>query len=149
MNPFTRASATVAAIALTSAALATTPANAQQPINDRFYSNATNTVRCYISTEGGKTTPCASAKSAATTSRYATHHRNSSRALESNRTGWAPPAGTRASAWNQPRSSRSRFIATVAPLSSPAFSGDLYAFDITKLALIRAGKANSVIFSFG
>lgn len=147
MNTFTRASATVAAITLASAALATAPVNAQQPSDDRFYSNAANTVRCYISTEGGKTyTMCVS--------EIGRDHQPECNPPQEliPRVGIEPNwVGT--ACWNQgfgmeptplkPLQIQRHGSATVIP----GFYGDLYVFDIAKLALIRAGKANSVIFS--
>lgn len=147
MKTITRTAATVAAITLTSAALATAPANAQQASDARFYSNSANTVRCYISTNDGKTyTMCVSD--------IGRDHQPECNPPEHliPRVGIEPNwVGT--ACWNQgfgieptplkPLQIQRHGSATVIP----GFNGDLYVFDVAKLALIRAGKANSLILS--
>lgn len=148
MNTIKRTTFTVAAAtALTAAAFTATPASAQSTSNIKQFTNSANTVRCQIITDAGKTyTRCVSDVGHGKQPECnPPEHLIPAVAIEPNFTG--------TSCWNQgldgeptplkPLQIARHGTATVIP----GISGDLYVFDSAKLALIRAGRANSVLFS--
>lgn len=148
MNAIKRTPLTVAATtALAAATLTALPANAQTGMDVRVFSNSANTVRCQVITQGGKTfTRCVS-----DIGREKQPECNPpeqlipSVSIEPNYTGtncWNQGFGIEPTAL-KPFQIQRHGSATVIP----GISGDLYVFDIAKLALIRAGKANSVVLS--
>lgn len=148
MNTIKRTPLTVAAAtALTAATISALPANAQTNMEIKVFSNSANTVRCQVITEGGKTfTRCVS-----DIGREKQPECNPpeqlipSVSIEPNYTGtncWNQGFGIEPTAL-KPFQIRRHGSATVIP----GINGDLYVFDIAKLAFIRAGKDNSAIFS--
>lgn len=147
MNTIKRtAFAAAAATALTAATFSTLPANAQ-PMDARLFTNSANTVRCEIVTNDGKTfTLCTS-----DIGRDKQPECNPPNELVPSV--YIYPNAIDVACWNQgfgtqptalkPFQIQRHGTATVIP--SP--TGDLYVFDSAKFTLIRAGKANSVIFS--
>ena len=143
--PATAAAVATAAITTTLAAAIAPAAHAD--LDQKLFSNADNTVRCHIAIHDGATyTKCVSEKGRAAQPECAPPDvLIPSVSIE--------PKYTGVSCWNQ------GFGIEPAPLKPlqtgkfgtttviSGFSGNLYAFDVAKLALVRAGNANKVLFA--